>query len=66
MDETGLELRDGIEAKEVIVTQLARALEVIRRHNPTRIVTLGGMRGQCRAVRRTCAPLRRGPGDRVD
>jgi hypothetical protein len=42
MDDTGLELRDGIEAKEVILTQLARAFEVIRQHDPTRIVTLGG------------------------
>jgi arginase len=42
MDDTGLELRDGIEAKEVILTQLARALEVIREHDPARIVTLGG------------------------
>jgi arginase len=42
MDDTGLELRDGIEAKEVILTQLARALEVIREHDPAKIVTLGG------------------------
>jgi arginase len=42
MDNTGLELRDGIEAKQVILTQLAQALEVIRQHDPTRIVTLGG------------------------
>ena len=42
MDDAGLELRDGIEAKEVILTQLSRALEVIRRHDPARIVTLGG------------------------
>jgi arginase len=42
MDDAGLELRDGIEAKQVILTQLAQALEVIRRHDPARIVTLGG------------------------
>jgi arginase len=42
MDDTGLELADGIEAKQVILTQLAQALEVIREHNPARIVTLGG------------------------
>jgi arginase len=42
MDDSGLELRDGIEAKEVILTQLARALAVIREHDPARIVTLGG------------------------
>ena len=42
MDDAGLELRDGIEAKDVILTQLAEAFEVIRRHDPARIVTLGG------------------------
>lgn len=42
MDDDGLELRDGIEAKEAIVTQLAQAFEVIRGHSPARIVTLGG------------------------
>ena len=42
MDDTGLELADGIEAKQVILTQLAQALEVIREHDPARIVTLGG------------------------
>jgi hypothetical protein len=33
MDDTGLELRDGIEAKDVIVAQLAAAFEVIRAHD---------------------------------
>jgi arginase len=42
MDDTGLELADGIEAKQVILTQLTQALEVIREHDPARIVTLGG------------------------
>jgi arginase family enzyme len=42
MDDAGLELRDGIEAKEAILIQLARAFEVIREHDPARIVTLGG------------------------
>jgi arginase len=42
MDDTGLELADGIEAKQVILTQLAQALAVIREHDPARIVTLGG------------------------
>ena len=42
MDDAGLELADGIEAKEAILTQLAQALEVIRQHDPARIVTLGG------------------------
>jgi arginase len=38
----GLSKQDGIEAKEAVVAQLARALEVIGRHNPQRILTLGG------------------------
>jgi arginase len=42
MDDTGLEPADGIEAKEIILAQLAQALEVIRQHDPARIVTLGG------------------------
>ena len=42
MDDAGLELRDGIEAKQVIPTQLAQAFEVIREHDPAKIVTLGG------------------------
>ena len=42
MDDTGLAPADGIEAKEIILTQLAQALEVIRQHDPARIVTLGG------------------------
>jgi arginase len=39
MDDTGLELADGIEARQVIPAQ---AFEVIRHHDPARIVTLGG------------------------
>ncbi len=42
MSDDGLEERDGVEAKAVILEQLARALEVIRRHDPARIVTIGG------------------------
>jgi arginase len=42
MDDTGLELADGIKAKELILTQLTQALEVIGQHDPARIVTLGG------------------------
>jgi arginase len=38
----GLSKQDGIEAKEAVVAQLARALEVIGRYNPKRILTLGG------------------------
>ncbi|WP_437773324.1 arginase family protein [Arthrobacter sp. KNU40] len=42
MTDEGLEIRDGIEAKESILTQLAAALELIREHKPSRITTLGG------------------------
>jgi arginase len=42
MSEDGLEERDGVEAKAVILEQLARALEVIRQHDPARIATFGG------------------------
>jgi arginase len=42
MSDDGLAERDGIEAKAVILDQLARALEVIGRHDPARIATLGG------------------------
>lgn len=42
MSDDGLEERDGVEAKAVILEQLAGALEVIRRHDPARIVTVGG------------------------
>jgi arginase len=38
----GLELRDGVAAKVAIVDQLGRALELIRAHEPARILTLGG------------------------
>lgn len=42
MSDDGLEEREGVEAKDVVVRQLASALEVIRGHAPSRIVTLGG------------------------
>lgn len=42
MDDAGLEERDGIEAKDTVLKQLGLALETIRRHDPARIVTLGG------------------------
>jgi arginase len=38
----GLSKQDGIEAKEAVIAQLAAALEVIGRHSPGRILTLGG------------------------
>jgi arginase len=37
----GLGKQDGIEAKEAVTAQLAGALEVIGRHRPRRILTLG-------------------------
>jgi arginase len=40
--DVGLENLDGIEAKRAVVDQLGRALEIIRRHSPARIITLGG------------------------
>ena len=40
--DAGLANRDGIEAKDSILTQLAAALDVIEQHDPERIVTLGG------------------------
>jgi arginase len=42
MGDDGLELVDGVEAKAVLVDQLARALQVIDQHAPARIATLGG------------------------
>jgi arginase len=42
MGDEGLALIDGVEAKAVVVDQLARALQVIEHHAPARITTLGG------------------------
>jgi arginase len=42
MSDDGLEERDGVEAKAVILEQLTGALEVVRRHDPARIMTVGG------------------------
>jgi arginase len=42
MGDVGLEERDGIEAKTVVLEQLRAALEIIRKHDPGRITTLGG------------------------
>jgi arginase family enzyme len=42
LGDNGVEERDGVEAKAAVVEQLARALEVIGRHAPARIATLGG------------------------
>src|SRR5881392_2643667 len=46
----GLSKQNGIEAKEAVIAQLAGALEVIGRHSPQRIVTLGG---ECEVERGT-------------
>lgn len=42
MSDDGLEERDGVEAKPAVLEQLARALELVRQHDPARIVTVGG------------------------
>jgi arginase len=42
MSDDGLEARDGIEAKAVILEQLSRALEIIGHYDPARITTVGG------------------------
>ena len=42
MGDDGLEERDGVEAKSIVATQLARALEIVKVHDPARITTLGG------------------------
>jgi arginase len=42
MGDEGLEERDGIEAKTVVLQQLRAALDLIQDHDPTRITTFGG------------------------
>ena len=42
MFDDGLEERDGVEAKSVVVKQLGAALEILRQYRPVRITTLGG------------------------
>lgn len=42
MGDVGLEERDGIEAKWLVLEQLSAALDTIRNHSPERITTLGG------------------------
>ncbi|MGY0055171.1 arginase family protein [Streptomyces sp. LZ34] len=60
MDDDGLATRDGVEAKEVVLRQLASALDVIRGHNPARITTLGG---ECSVSVAPFAELARRYGD---
>ena len=63
MDDTGLELADGIEASRVILSQLAQALEVIREHGKPEIIRLDAEWAvQCRTPSRPGPPLRPGPG----
>jgi arginase len=42
MGDDGLAEIDGVEAKPVVLDQLASALQLIAQHDPARIVTLGG------------------------
>ena len=42
MGNIGLEERDGIEAKAVLLQQLRSALAIISEHEPARITTVGG------------------------
>jgi arginase len=42
MGDIGLEERDGIEAKSVVLQQLRSALAIISEHEPARITTVGG------------------------
>lgn len=41
-DARDLTARDGIEARQVVVHQLEQALDVLRREDPARVLTLGG------------------------
>jgi arginase len=67
MSDDGLAERDGVEAKTVIVEQLARALEVIREYYPARSVTVGGrVLRQGGVVLRAHPPVRTGPGGHLD
>lgn len=42
MDDAGLGIVDGVEAKSVVLAELSYALEQIAEHDPDRILTLGG------------------------
>ncbi len=42
MGDDGLDVRDGVEAKDAVLTQLAEALRIIGEHDPARITTIGG------------------------
>ncbi len=42
MGDRGLEQRDGIEAKTIVIEQLHAALSILADHDPARITTIGG------------------------
>lgn len=42
MSDAGLDERDGIEAKDIVLRQLSAALSIIESHDASRILTLGG------------------------
>lgn len=42
MDDQGSETRDGVESKDAVGRQLARALEILREQRPEKITTIGG------------------------
>jgi arginase len=42
MGDDGLDERDGIEAKAIVLEQLAAASAILREHDPARVTTLGG------------------------
>jgi arginase len=42
MGTRGLDERDGIESKDAVLHQLAGAVEILEKHSPARVVTLGG------------------------
>jgi arginase len=42
MSDAGLEERDGIEAKAIVLRQLRAALAILREHEPARVTTVGG------------------------
>jgi arginase len=65
MGDAGLEERDGIEAKTVVLQQLRAALDILRDHNPARI-TLGGECSVSMAPFLSDQQVRRRDGDPLD
>jgi len=60
LGDEGLDLVDGVEAKTVLLDQLAGALRMIEQHDPARIATLGG---ECAVSVAPFATLARRYGD---